>query len=335
MKGRPPKRHLDVKWDKSRNRYLVIVPASWAGKQRRKWFESDGAAHLWIAKRELEKAQQKPLTFEEGDSVERSISSLARLFLSEKMGNAGSRITANHLDKLVAQFGGQKLSDVHPYAVNGWLKSLSVSQRTRFGIFSSCRTFGKWAQRYQFSSANPFESVESPVKGESPKAILTVDQMRTLLNIVKRPYMQAWIVLGGFAGLRSEEILRMNWESVDFDAGEIHVAPQVIKKTKGLRERYVAMTPAFLRWIPRGQEGEIIPRQRSTFHWHSVRLANKLGYENWPRNCLRHSFASYHLAMWEDAGKTAHQLGHTSTAMVHQNYARAVKKAAAEEWWAL
>jgi integrase len=136
--------------------------------------------------------------------------------------------------------------------------------------------------------------------------------------------------------LRSEEILKLKWSSVDFPAGEIHVPPEAIKKSAGgMREKYVAMLPAFLRAVPRDLRGKVIPVSRTTFHYHATRLAQKLGYQKWPHNCLRHSFASYHLAMWENASTTAHQLGHTSTKMVFENYARAVKKADAIRWWNL
>lgn len=334
MIGRPRKTRLAAVWDEARKRWRVTIPASWAGKMARRWFESQSAAELWIAQRELEKVQERPLTLVESIGSGKSIQGLVALFLSEKKG-VGRKTTAIHLDKLVARFGGSSMEELHPYAIREWHTALKVSQRTRFGIFSSCRSLGRWAVRYQFASVNPFEQVEPPDKGIAPKAILTVEQMKKLLEIPKVPYMQAWIVLGGLAGLRTEEIHRLNWDALDFDAKEIHVAPHVIKQTKGVRERYVAMLPAFLRWIPRGMSGKIIGRQRSTFHWHAVRLAKKLGYESWPHNCLRHSFASYHLAEWEDAGKTAHQLGHTSTQMVHSNYARAVKKADAARWWAM
>ena len=39
--------------------------------------------------------------------------------------------------------------------------------------------------------------------------------------------------------------------------------------------------------------------------------------------------------MWQDAGKTAYQLGHSSPQIVRKAYARAVRKADAERWWAL
>jgi hypothetical protein len=99
VKGRPRKAHLSVQWDKSRKRFLVIVPASWAGKQSRKWFEFESAAHLWIAQRELEKASRKPLVLHEAPAGGRSIALLAGMFLSERAGKPGHKAIANHLDK--------------------------------------------------------------------------------------------------------------------------------------------------------------------------------------------------------------------------------------------
>jgi len=60
-----------------------------------------------------------------------------------------------------------------------------------------------------------------------------------------------------------------------------------------------------------------------------------MGWEVWPQNALRHSFASYHLAHFQDAPKTAFQLGHTSPQMVFSNYAETVKKKDAAAWWSL
>jgi integrase len=55
----------------------------------------------------------------------------------------------------------------------------------------------------------------------------------------------------------------------------------------------------------------------------------------WPQDCLRHSFASYHLAMFESAEKTALQMGHNSTDMLFRHYRELVTKEQAEKFWAL
>jgi integrase len=53
----------------------------------------------------------------------------------------------------------------------------------------------------------------------------------------------------------------------------------------------------------------------------------------WPSNVLRHSFASYHLAKFKNAGQTAAELGHAGAAMLYQHYRELVTPEAAAQWW--
>ena len=56
----------------------------------------------------------------------------------------------------------------------------------------------------------------------------------------------------------------------------------------------------------------------------------------WPANCMRHTFATYHIAMWQDANKTAYALGHTSGVdVLYQHYRGLATKAEAERFWGL
>jgi|APSaa5957512535_1039671.scaffolds.fasta_scaffold355440_1 hypothetical protein len=53
------------------------------------------------------------------------------------------------------------------------------------------------------------------------------------------------------------------------------------------------------------------------------------------KNDFRHSFASYHCAMFSDPKRTAMELGHSDTKMLYQHYRELVSKALAEEYWSL
>jgi integrase len=59
------------------------------------------------------------------------------------------------------------------------------------------------------------------------------------------------------------------------------------------------------------------------------------GKLKWPNNCLRHSFASYHLAHFRDAAKTAFEMGHESPKLLYQTYGNCVTRREAEQWWGL
>jgi integrase len=59
------------------------------------------------------------------------------------------------------------------------------------------------------------------------------------------------------------------------------------------------------------------------------------GMTEWPQNALRHSFASYHLAHFNDAAILALELGHTNSNLVFQHYRQVVKPQQAERYWKL
>ena len=63
-----------------------------------------------------------------------------------------------------------------------------------------------------------------------------------------------------------------------------------------------------------------------------VDAKKELGYDLWPHDCIRHSFCSYSLRMYEDFGKVAAQAGHTEKISL-KHYLSMVSKAEAEAFW--
>lgn len=54
--------------------------------------------------------------------------------------------------------------------------------------------------------------------------------------------------------------------------------------------------------------------------------------DNWPDNALRHSFASYHMAHFQNAAKTALECGHDQR-VTFAHYRELVKPADAKQYW--
>ena len=59
----------------------------------------------------------------------------------------------------------------------------------------------------------------------------------------------------------------------------------------------------------------------------------KAGLSRWPRNAMRHSYASYHISHFRDSAALALELGHTTTALIFQHYRQVVRAADAEKYW--
>lgn len=80
-------------------------------------------------------------------------------------------------------------------------------------------------------------------------------------------------------------------------------------------------------------KGPIVDVKRFRDNMDELRKA--AGLETWPLNGLRHSFGSYHLALYGDAVKTAGQMGHRSSDVIHNHYKALVLKTEADRFWKL
>jgi integrase len=366
MKGRRHKQTITIREEPDKNRFRVDVPTILSGGARiRRYFPDLVSAELWVAERNLERARTGKLIINE---IEKPGNAALRVvvaaYLGSKLGEVCAehmKVSKNHLGKLVSKFGNLPVDDIDPLICRNWIRALPLAQRTKHGVFSTCRTFYRWAVRYDYAEKNPFDKMELVPKGDASKAILTPEEMAALLDSKMPDYVRSWLILGGFCGLRPIEIARSDWSAVNFETKEIHVSPQVIKRDalrgRGMRERYVQIPDTAMRLLPRGLKGSIIPVVTNTMQAHvrtlAVILAKMRGEATgkrrlvshgrarivstakWPHDCLRHSAASYMLASRGDAGIVAAWLGHTSTKMVYENYARAVPKEQAAQWWGI
>jgi hypothetical protein len=112
-------------------------------------------------------------------------------------------------------------------------------------------------------------------------------------------------VLGLYAGIRPDEIMRMSWADINLETQ----TARVDGKTR--RRRIVPLQPvavALLREHPT-QEGPVAPSHSTIRRW--KRGARALLGGHWPKDVLRHTAASYMLALHQDAPKVALCLGNS------------------------
>jgi integrase len=62
---------------------------------------------------------------------------------------------------------------------------------------------------------------------------------------------------------------------------------------------------------------------------------NGLKLISWPHNALRHSFASYHLAKFQNASALALEMGHANSSLIFAHYRELVLPKTAEAYWSL
>jgi len=232
------------------------------------------------------------------------------------------------LGRFVADFPGKTTSDISTADIDSWLAGLGVAPGTRNTYRRDLRTLFSFSMTRGYCATNPVARSQRAKDVGSPIGILTPDQLDRLLNNAA-PQVVPYIAIGAFAGLRAAEIERLDWRDVDLADGHINISA---KSSKTATRRLVDILPTLSLWLAPYAKvtGPLVPPNLRSFLL-EARANAKI--ENWPPNALRHSYASYHLAHFNDAAKLALQLGHTHTRIIFQHYRQVVKAAEAERYW--
>jgi integrase len=138
------------------------------------------------------------------------------------------------------------------------------------------------------------------------------------------------IALGGLAGLRLQEIARLNWPDVWRVPGHIEIAAT---KAKTRQRRLVEIVPALAAWLEPfcGLDGKVWGDTLDNFHDLFGKLRDDVGIPA-RRNGLRHAFCTYHFAANANENLTAQQAGN-SPAMIHAHYKGLATQADAKKWF--
>ena len=141
------------------------------------------------------------------------------------------------------------------------------------------------------------------------------------------------LAIGAFAGLRTAELLRLEWSNLKFSGkGSVEVTA---RKAKSAKRRVITMSDNLRAWLEpyAASTGKLWQTSESAFHKASKKVGIAAGLPKWPQNGLRHSFASYHLAKHQDAPRLALDMGHISPKMIFDHYREIVTPEEAERYW--
>jgi len=139
------------------------------------------------------------------------------------------------------------------------------------------------------------------------------------------------LAIAGLAGLRGEEIMRLDWADVWRYKGNIEI---VAEKSKTRQQRLVQICPALADWLEpyrKLKEGKIFPSGVYVYQRGLSKLRSQLKIPD-RRNGLRHAFCTYHFALHSNENLTAAEAGN-SPAMIHKHYKTPIPKAEAEKWF--
>jgi integrase len=249
------------------------------------------------------------------------------------------RQLAAALDALAAAFNCE-VHTVTPKLLADYLAALPFKERTKANHRAVIGYFNRWLilRGYLSKGTDWLEGVQNYTGRKLGEIeIYSADEMRRLIAAADEKILPL-IVIGGFAGLRHAEIVRLDWQDVFLEEGFIEIKASNAKtKTR----RIVPLKEnlkAFL--LPLAKKTGKVITTKNTFR-ELEKVVKATGNESaeikpleWKHNALRHTYISARVAECADVPRVADEAGN-SPQVIRTNYLKRIRPAAAAEWFAI
>jgi integrase len=246
---------------------------------------------------------------------------------------------ANHrklqLRRFAATFPNTAVSELSKEHLDKFIGSLDeFAPKTRNHYRAAVGQFLRWSVRKDYLPVTHRLGEADGLRPEhantSEVSFYTPRELATLLAGADET-LRPVIAIGGLAGLRSKELMRLDWADVWRVPGHIEITAG---KSKTRQRRLVEVCEALRAWLEpyrTHKTGKFWPGEERTFLEHYGELCEAAAV---PRktNGLRHAFCTYHFAANANENQTAQQAGN-SPAMIHAHYKGLATKADAEKWF--
>lgn len=280
------------------------------------------------------------------------------LLLEKERQNRSPRHRAtlkSHLQRFAGSFA-TNIGSVTTSEIDQFLDGLKsgeplrpVGARTRDNYADSIVTLFEWAKekRYLTSDFDHHARITRLHNDEDGAIeIYTPEQMAALLAKADAKLIP-FLAIGAFAGLRSSEIMRLDWADVRTENGEPCIVVQKGKvKKRGKSRRIVPMSDNLKAWLTPHvkKQGAVWPfcvaylyemlRELAPKAQASMRETNSEAALEWKQNALRHSCISYRVATIKNVPQVALESGN-SPQMIDSNYRELVTEQDAQRWFSI
>jgi integrase len=221
---------------------------------------------------------------------------------------------------------------IEVHEIDTWLRSLQIGARARNNIRGSIVTLFHFARKQHYLVKGRPTEADELAKAKDRGGKIGILQPEELARVLTRARGKTalFLALGAFTGMRSSEILRLEWNDVNFDREFITVAAE---KAKTATRRIVPIQRNLMRWLANYGDRLGSPFRARRDAAYAIAFAKSCDVQ-WPNNALRHSYATYRLAAIADAGRVALEMGNTpQKLMIH--YRELADPQQAEAWFSI
>ena len=296
---------------------------------------------------------------------------VVQLFLASKRLEGVSEIYFAELTEDLTAFskvhGEKPIGELGTEEVADWLSTRTyngrmIGPRRRNNIRGTLVTLFKFAQKQQPALLPPGPTAPQLIGKAKDKRIGSVSvftpvEMRFWLSRVRADFLP-WIAIGGFSGVRTEEICpppesekdRLRWSDFNWKKGHINIRPDISKTGE---RRIVPILDNLSAWLEpwHAATGPVVPlgmrtdREAARLSRVSKRLTLAMEKDPqkfhhpcpglvWRHNALRHSACSYRMAILKNAPQVAYEAGN-SVPMIKRHYHEAQEEDVAKAYYAI
>jgi integrase len=257
-----------------------------------------------------------------------------------------SKVHLSDLESRLGRFADafqMNIGGISGKLVQAWLDQMNLSGRTKRNNLHAVGALFRFAIRQKYLPKDALEEIKSVQQAKLDDGeieIISPAEMRELL-VTARSELVPWLVIAGFAGLRSAELQRLDGSEVNLAERHIEITA---KKAKTAARRLTPITDNLAAWLAPYVKvsGKVtcfdswwnqLPKLVDEIN--QLRLKRKqAGKFVWKHNGLRHSFCSYRLASIQNAAQVALEAGNSPT-VIFKSYRQLVTPAAAKAWFAI
>jgi integrase len=270
-------------------------------------------------------------------TTEIKVADLVQKFVDAKSREGLSIYYVNDIERKLKRFASAfrcHISSIQAEDIQQWIGKLSGGQRNANNIRCSVATLFSFARENGFLPKDQKHAAEQVKKSKEKPAkigIYTPVEIEKILSTAHKRFIPA-IAIAAFAGLRSAEIFRLDWQDIKLDRGHIVVAPE---KAKTATRRLAPLTAELRAWLAdhAKAEGRVAPDYHNLDNLTRAFTAAAVAAKVKPqRNGFRHSFASYRLATQKSADAVALEMGN-SPRKLFTNYRELVTEDEGKAWF--